>query len=90
MYKYISFLILPFIFGCSTNKQLENKIDFITNDTFKVSIDKELLIKCEELPEFKGKTMGDLYKFISIDINKIYYECSNKNKTLIKYIENIK
>lgn len=56
---------LIIIQGCTTKPLTTDKI--ITLET----------LKCDPIPEFNGKTMGDLYESY-IELAKLYKQCSDK------------
>ena len=60
-------LIVVNLAGCSTNKEL--KTDKI------IDLPK---IQCDDLTDFKGKTLADLYVSY-IELAKMYQKCANLN-----------
>ena len=47
-------------------------------------------LPCPDFPIFTGKTMGDLYDFIAVDIFQAYNICYNKLEVNQKFINILK
>lgn len=91
MKKNITILSLVLLLnGCATTTSIQEKTNTIVDDKFGNKVifpsgaDAE---NCPEFPLFKGKSMGDLYKFIVEDVAKKYQECSDRLKTNQNFIE---
>lgn len=76
----IIILILILLTSSCSNISDKQKIDYI-NKSNKILITptQDDLEECKELPIFSGENFGDLYLY-TIELSKIYYECSNKAK----------
>lgn len=48
-------------------------------------IPANLIVKCEELPEMRGDTLGDLYKY-TIEIITLYNVCATRHDSLAKAV----
>lgn len=70
--KYIiTALMIVFLSACSVKEtKPDDQID-----------NKQTISDCDELPNFLGKTFGDLYEY-TIVIYREYNICANKVKTL--------
>lgn len=85
-------LLALFLSGCATTNT-QNKVDSIVGDKFKNQViyptnGDEL--PCDQFPVFKGKTMGDMYDFLAIDVFQAYQTCANKLKVNQDFINILK
>lgn len=63
-------LILFFLVGCSSKKEINSDVD-----------NRQTIPDCQELPDFQGKSFGDLYEY-TIKNFELYNVCSNRVKLL--------
>lgn len=88
--KYILIVFLSFLTACSSN-DIQKKTDQIVKDKFGNEVvfpSENDLKECDDFPEFKGKTLGDLYEFTVLNA-KLYEECSNKAKVNQDFIKRV-
>mgnify|MGYP006451952249 FL=1 len=45
-----------------------------------------LLVSCQELPQLKGNSLGDLYKYTT-NLITLYNECAIRHDSLVKAVE---
>ena len=90
--KKAIFIMALFLSGCaSINNQ--NKVDSIVEDKIKNQVIYPTNgddLPCPDFPIFTGKTMGDLYDFIAVDIFQAYNICYNKLEVNQKFINILK
>ena len=85
-------IVALFLSGCAS-LNTQNKVDSIVEDKLHNKViyptnGDEL--PCDDFPLFKGKTMGDLYDFIAVDIFQAYNICYNKLEVNQKFINILK
>lgn len=75
----ILIIMLLLLSGCSSISDRQ-KIDYINNSNkILITPQEEDLKECPELPILEKDSFGDLYLY-TIELSKMYYECSNKAK----------
>lgn len=87
-------LIIILLSGCTTlkDKDLDNKINTIVEDTFKQEVvfpTEEDLQECSEFPLLTSQYFNDVSKWIVEVAAQEYYKCANKakvNQDIIKKI----
>ena len=46
-----------------------------------------LSVECDAIPQFSGKTLGDLYDFVIADLLPLYADCASRHRALQKWAD---
>lgn len=79
--------------GCATTTTTQKKVDLIVEDKLHNKVvfpSGNDSLPCDDFPLFKGKTFGDLYDFVTIEVFQSYQVCTDKLKVNQDFINNLK